>query len=273
MSKQTKCWECWGLNGHHWTGCQRRGYANVGPHPDAPPREAAPASPGAGGGALEMCCGGTTVRAVCAYHGPSAALPERGDGATGPRTPVQVLKALRSGHRTGRHATCICQMCVALRSMPQPSKVAASDLRLLGPDDPEVSSDLIYATPDGGVVGVPQAAQLLRDAHVAQRRADAAALDTYYQVTGPGVFVHDADLKPVEAPIGSIVTFTGSAPAAGRVGPERWVVGLAYADGTFRPGAVFEPYYATQAEAVAARQVVADKTYVHTWLWDIRRVS
>jgi hypothetical protein len=30
-------------------------------------------------------------------------------------------------------------------------------LRLIGPDDPEVSSDLIYATPSGGVVAVPRA--------------------------------------------------------------------------------------------------------------------
>jgi hypothetical protein len=72
MSKQTKCWECWGLNGHHWPACQSRGYSAVGPHPSAPPREA-PAPARDPSAPLEMCCGGTTVRAVCTFHGPSAA--------------------------------------------------------------------------------------------------------------------------------------------------------------------------------------------------------
>lgn len=64
--KQTKCHECWGLNGHHWSGCMRRGYANVGPHPDAPARDAErpPAQT-----EQEMCCGGTCVRALCFIHG------------------------------------------------------------------------------------------------------------------------------------------------------------------------------------------------------------
>lgn len=115
MSKQVKCYECWGLNGHHWSGCKTRGYSAVGPHPDAPPREAEPSKPT---GPAEMCCGGTTVRAVCAYHGPSAAT-ERAPA------PVQY-------------------------------EVEDAGLRLLGPDDPEVSTDLVYATASGGVVGVPQ---------------------------------------------------------------------------------------------------------------------
>lgn len=67
--KQTKCYECWGLNGQHWQSCQTRGYGAVGPHPDAPKVE--PSAPKADG-PLEMCCGGTTVRAVCEYHGHQA---------------------------------------------------------------------------------------------------------------------------------------------------------------------------------------------------------
>lgn len=69
--KRTKCHECWGLNGHHWNGCKTRGYAAVGPHPNAPaPEEQSTVDPTA---LLEMCCGGTCVRAVCPYHGPSTA--------------------------------------------------------------------------------------------------------------------------------------------------------------------------------------------------------
>jgi hypothetical protein len=40
---------------------------------------------------------------------------------------------------------------------PAASVVVPADWRLLGLDDPEVSTDLIYATPGGGVMGVPQA--------------------------------------------------------------------------------------------------------------------
>lgn len=76
--KQTKCHECWGLNGHRWSGCMRRGYANVGPHPDAP---APDAEPPAQTGELEMCCGGTCVRALCFIHStePKATTETSGD--------------------------------------------------------------------------------------------------------------------------------------------------------------------------------------------------
>jgi hypothetical protein len=141
MSKQTKCWECWGLNGHHWNGCKTRGYAAVGPHPDAPPREADAPEPGAGAVALEMCCGGTCVRALCFIHStePKSApvtTPdyEAFDCAPSASTPVARARALATAVPTG--------------------------WKLLGPDDPEVSSDLIYATPDGGLAGVPQATPL-----------------------------------------------------------------------------------------------------------------
>lgn len=62
------CRECQYTDDHaEW--CQSRGYAFVGPHPDAPAPDTvrSPADPNA---PLEMCCGGTTVRAVCVYHGP-----------------------------------------------------------------------------------------------------------------------------------------------------------------------------------------------------------
>lgn len=64
--KQTKCHECRRLNGHHWPTCVTRGYAAIGPHPDAPPVE--PSRPPAVT-EQEMCCGGTCVRALCPYHG------------------------------------------------------------------------------------------------------------------------------------------------------------------------------------------------------------
>lgn len=61
--KYTKCHECWGLNGHHFSGCQSRGYSAVGPHPSAPIEEDDEPTQ-----QLEMCCGGTCVRALCFIH-------------------------------------------------------------------------------------------------------------------------------------------------------------------------------------------------------------
>lgn len=69
--KKTICSECWGSNGNHYRHCATRGYSAVGPHPDAPPVESAPSAPAPA--EIEMCCGGTCVRAACAYHGPSTA--------------------------------------------------------------------------------------------------------------------------------------------------------------------------------------------------------
>jgi hypothetical protein len=123
MKTKRACYECLRTDTHtDW--CVSRGYSSVGPHPQAPPREAAPPKPAGPGAPQEMCCGGTCVRAVCAFHGPSAAPP-----------PTERGQALVARAR-------------ALATSP-------AGWRLLGPDDPEVSTDLIYATPDGGVVGVP----------------------------------------------------------------------------------------------------------------------
>lgn len=63
--KQTKCHECWGLNGRHWPTCVTRGYGAVGPHPDAPACDTEPPTDRA---EPEMCCGGTCVRALCFIH-------------------------------------------------------------------------------------------------------------------------------------------------------------------------------------------------------------
>lgn len=64
------CREC-SFTDDHAEWCQSRGYASVGPHPDAPVPDTArsPTDPNA---PLEMCCGGTCVRAVCFIHGPKA---------------------------------------------------------------------------------------------------------------------------------------------------------------------------------------------------------
>lgn len=64
------CREC-SFTDDHAEWCQSRGYASVGPHPDAPAPDTArsPADPPA---LQEMCCGGSCVRAVCVYHGPKA---------------------------------------------------------------------------------------------------------------------------------------------------------------------------------------------------------
>lgn len=60
--KSTKCHECWVLGGKHASHCQSRGYAQVGPHPDAP--KAAPPKPA---GPLPQCpCG--IARLDCEYH-------------------------------------------------------------------------------------------------------------------------------------------------------------------------------------------------------------
>lgn len=66
MAKSVRCHECWMYNGSHAAWCQSRGYAAIGPHPDAPPAETqrAPAGP------VEECpCG--RARAGCAYHDPT----------------------------------------------------------------------------------------------------------------------------------------------------------------------------------------------------------
>jgi hypothetical protein len=127
MPKITKCHECEGLNGHHWNGCRTRGYFAVGPHSAAPDTQRAPSNE-----SLEMCCGGTCVRALCPYHGLSAAARRL--------TPIELACAEQD---------------FAEEMYREAYGRIPPDLRLLGPDDPEVSSDLIYATPDGGVVAVP----------------------------------------------------------------------------------------------------------------------
>lgn len=64
--KQNKCHECWGLNGHHWTGCTTRGYSFVGPHPSAPDTERAPTP----SSEIAQCpCG--RARAGCDFHDPT----------------------------------------------------------------------------------------------------------------------------------------------------------------------------------------------------------
>ncbi len=72
MAKNITCHECLELNGAHLASCRRRGYAAVGPHPDAPPAELAPST-----APLEMCCGGVCVRALCFIHAtePRASAP------------------------------------------------------------------------------------------------------------------------------------------------------------------------------------------------------
>ncbi len=61
--KLTKCHECWGL-GRHESYCRSRGYAAVGPHPDAPPAHAAPrVDP------TPCPCG--IAKADCTYHAAS----------------------------------------------------------------------------------------------------------------------------------------------------------------------------------------------------------
>lgn len=114
--KQSKCHECKALNGQHFNQCTTRGYSAVGPHPDAPARE--PDAPARDPNApVEMCCGGTTVRAVCVYHGGTSAAPTE-------RAPAyEVEDLLLGGARVG---------------------------------DALAPADLIYATPTGGVVGVAQ---------------------------------------------------------------------------------------------------------------------
>lgn len=66
MTARTRvCDECWMYGGAHAAWCQSRGYAAIGPHPDAPPAETqrAPAGP------VEECpCG--RARAGCTYHDP-----------------------------------------------------------------------------------------------------------------------------------------------------------------------------------------------------------
>lgn len=126
MARQTKCYECWGLNGRHWEGCATRGYSAVGPHPDAPKAE--PSTPEADG-PLEMCCGGTTVRAVCEFHKPPATAPAP---LASHAAVARQLAAVRAG------------------TAPIPPEWVC-----LGPDDPAVSADTIYKTPAGTVVGVP----------------------------------------------------------------------------------------------------------------------
>jgi hypothetical protein len=194
MKTKRACYECLRTDTHtDW--CVSRGYAAVGPHPQAPPREAAPTErPGPGAaGALEMCCGGTCVRALCFIHSTE---PKQA-----PATPDYEAFDLAPGAST---------LVARARALAAPP----AGWRLLGPDDPEVSSDLIYATPDGGVVGVPPSTS------------------------------------------------------------ERWAVGDVYPDGVFRPGTpLFQPSYATQEEAEAARQAAADRLGVYVWCWDIRRLQ
>ncbi len=75
MAKNITCHECLALGGAHLASCRRRGYAAVGPHPDAPPAELAELAPSTP--PLEMCCGGVCVRALCFIHAtePRASAP------------------------------------------------------------------------------------------------------------------------------------------------------------------------------------------------------
>ncbi len=164
--KQSKCHECWGLNGHHWTGCKTRGYSAVGPHPDAPARETdAPArDPNA---AVEMCCGGTCVRALCFIHATEPRSTER--------APAYEVEDLAPGAPTLRVSAAGPTVLIGTDAEWAEAGRRSLGWRLLGPDDPDVSTDLIYATPSGGVVARPQTPP--RDAHLAQRQADAVQLD------------------------------------------------------------------------------------------------
>ena len=95
--KHRLCNECYAATGHaEW--CVSKGYAGVGPHPDAPPDTArAPvrATPPA-----QCPCG----RVDCEYHA----------GASAPAYEVYDAYA---GHKTGQHATCKCRACTYLRVM------------------------------------------------------------------------------------------------------------------------------------------------------------
>lgn len=62
--KARPCKECFKTEGH-WDWCVGRGYSNRGAHPNAPKPEPQPQAAPA---ELELCCGGTCVRAVCEFH-------------------------------------------------------------------------------------------------------------------------------------------------------------------------------------------------------------
>ena len=65
MTKSVRCHECWVFGGTHAAWCQSRGYAAIGPHPDAPPREVAPTGPRE----IPQCpCG--RAREGCEWHDP-----------------------------------------------------------------------------------------------------------------------------------------------------------------------------------------------------------
>lgn len=77
---------------------------------------------------------------ICPFHpAPVAVAP----------TPKARAEAKALGLHLGRPGP------VAVPSPAPPPIIAGA--RLLGLDDPEVSTDLIYAVPGGGVMGVPQA--------------------------------------------------------------------------------------------------------------------
>lgn len=81
----------------------------------------------------EMCCGGTCVRALCAYHAPR---------------PVA----------TKWYATCdddaylVAFQAAIDRAIARLRESNQQELRRIGLDDPEVSDRMCYLTPSGGVV-------------------------------------------------------------------------------------------------------------------------
>lgn len=119
----------------------------------------------------ECPCGG--VRGVCQFH-PVLAPPTN---AGGPRA-IDVARAWVNDHPHFVEVEYVYRPVAPLTAPPAPSVPAGA--RLLGPDDPEVGSDMIYATPDGGVIGIPQGSQVDM-AHAQDLVTD---LVTHLRVTG-----------------------------------------------------------------------------------------
>lgn len=91
--------------------------------------------------ASDLCCGGTRSRKGCEYHDPALQAASEAPAPT----------ALTLGGIPLRITSAPARVAVAAAALP-------AGARLLGLDDPEVSTDMIYAVPGGGVIGAPQAA-------------------------------------------------------------------------------------------------------------------
>lgn len=87
---------------------------------------------------LECPCG--RARIGCEYHDPA----------------LQPVASVCPPNTSREESDFVLAVADALHARA-PAVVAPSDWRLLGADDPEVSDDLIYAVPGGGVMGVPEA--------------------------------------------------------------------------------------------------------------------